>query len=225
MLVSHRRRFIYLKTTKTAGTSVEVLFERECLPEGAYQGPAHDSIESETEAGIVGARMDGVKQSKKQWLPHISAVTLRDKIGAAVWDDYLKFCVIRNPFDRTVSLWWWLAGKAQREALATRDFAQTRRAFNDWVMSGVDLWSDRDKYMIEGQVCMDRFLRYEHLWKDITGLCTELGITRNPAELQSYKSDIRKKGEPFQDYYEPAAATRVARFFDWEIERFGYSLG
>lgn len=223
MLVSHRRRFIYLKTTKTAGTSVEVLFERECLPEGAYQGPAHDSIERETEAGIVGARMNGVKQPGTQWLPHMPALALKAKIGPKIWDDYLKFCVIRNPFDRTVSLWWWLLGK-QRQAVTAMDFAQTRQAFNAWVMSGVDLWSDRDKYMIDGQLCMDRFLRYETLWADIDRLCTDLGISRDPSELQTYKSGVRKKQEPFQAYYDPPAAARVAKAFDWEIKRFGYSL-
>lgn len=34
MLISHRKRFIFTKTAKTAGTSVESYFEQYCMPEG-----------------------------------------------------------------------------------------------------------------------------------------------------------------------------------------------
>ena len=37
-LVSHRKRFIFLKTHKTAGTSVEVALEPLCAPNGAVTG-------------------------------------------------------------------------------------------------------------------------------------------------------------------------------------------
>jgi len=37
MLVSHRKKFIYTKTAKTAGTSVESYFEPFCLPEGDWK--------------------------------------------------------------------------------------------------------------------------------------------------------------------------------------------
>ena len=37
MLISHRKQFIYTKTAKTAGTSVESYFEKYCMPEGKWQ--------------------------------------------------------------------------------------------------------------------------------------------------------------------------------------------
>lgn len=58
MLLSHSKRFIYLKTGKTAGTSVEIFFQPYCLPEEhiCHHTPTHTMEETISEAGIVGYR-------------------------------------------------------------------------------------------------------------------------------------------------------------------------
>ena len=55
MLISHRKRFIYTKTVKTAGTSVESYFEPYCMREGEWSF-SHSRAEYVSEAGIVGIR-------------------------------------------------------------------------------------------------------------------------------------------------------------------------
>jgi hypothetical protein len=56
MLISHPHRFIYTKTMKTAGTSVEIYFEAACLPPSNGIAREHTTDEIVTEAGIVGRR-------------------------------------------------------------------------------------------------------------------------------------------------------------------------
>lgn len=53
MLVSHRKKFIYTKTVKAAGTSVVSYFEKSCMPEGAWEF-AHFRDEYVSEEGILG---------------------------------------------------------------------------------------------------------------------------------------------------------------------------
>ena len=43
MLISHICRFIYLKTRKTAGTSVEIYFEPFCVDPKSYGGERHNT--------------------------------------------------------------------------------------------------------------------------------------------------------------------------------------
>ena len=52
MLISHRHRFIYTKTIKTAVTSVEAYFEPYCMAEGAWQ-ESHSRAEHVSPEGIV----------------------------------------------------------------------------------------------------------------------------------------------------------------------------
>ena len=53
MLISHRHRFIYTKTIKTAGTSVEIYFEEACIPPGSDIERGHGIPETVTEAGVI----------------------------------------------------------------------------------------------------------------------------------------------------------------------------
>src|SRR5690242_16177876 len=101
MLVSHTKQFIYLKTTKTAGTSVEIFFQPFCLSPDhpCYSSPTHEMNEVISNYGIVGYR--GPQPIPKvAFYNHMAAVEIKKWIGSEIWDHYFKFCVIRNPFDK-----------------------------------------------------------------------------------------------------------------------------
>jgi len=223
VLISHRRQFIYLKTYKTGGTSVEILFEPECHPADWSSGPQHSTEEKISDAGIVGARKPDTTGAA--WFNHMPAAAVREKIGSEIWNRYLKFCVVRNPYDRVVSWWWHRMENLERLAMAEADLSRLRSEFNSWVLRTTDLAMDRDKYVINGKVCVDRFIRYERLWEDVLALCGDLGIERKRSDLGAYKSGVRANALGFADYYEPAAAAKVAAWFQWELEYFEYGLG
>lgn len=76
MLVSHRHRFIYTKTVKTAGSSIESYFEPFCMPEGEWALAEHHNG-YETSAGIVGFRGFG-RPDVHKWWAHMPAHKIRD---------------------------------------------------------------------------------------------------------------------------------------------------
>jgi hypothetical protein len=100
MLVSHRKQFIYTKTVKTAGTTVEAYFEKYCLPEGEWR-LSHARDEYAGPTGVVGYR--GLNPQGKQWYHHMPARAIKRRVGDDVWNSYFKFSVVRNPFDKLVS--------------------------------------------------------------------------------------------------------------------------
>jgi hypothetical protein len=83
---------------------------------------------------------------------------------------------------------------------------------------------DRDKYVIDGELCVDRTLRYEHLQVDVEEIRQELGLAKPDAAMGKYNCGLRRSSMSFASYYEPAAAAKVAAWFDWELKHFGYSL-
>ena len=100
MLISHKHNFIYLKTTKTASTSIEALFEPLCMYDDDYE-PSHSREQYVSEKGIVGKR--GLDVSNAEWYNHMPASELRQKIGPEKFEEYHKFTSIRNPFSKEVS--------------------------------------------------------------------------------------------------------------------------
>ena len=220
MLVSHLHRFIYLKTRKTGGTSVEIYFEPFCHDPHQPFREQHQRDELVTEFGIVGSR--GQPIHDKTWYNHIPASGVRAMLGDELFDDYYKFCVIRDPFDKTVSgFWYWLAAE-EREALRTAPFERVRQSFDRWVMTNA-LPVDRIIYTIDGVAVADRYIRYERMHEDMAAVCGDLGLAWDPARLRRYKSGTRQRAERFAEYYTERAAARVAEVFAWELEYFGYS--
>ena len=69
MLISHRKKFIYAKTSKTASTSLKVYFEPYCFEEGKWETQrTFPQDMHENEFGIVGSR--GIKRNGKRNRDH-----------------------------------------------------------------------------------------------------------------------------------------------------------
>src|SRR5262245_8925828 len=115
MLVSHLKRFIYFKTVKTAGTSVEIYFERYCVPPDRYAGERHATHAEISDAGIIGSR--GPDHRHPIWHNHMPARRVRELLNGQCWDSYFKFCAVRNPFDKVVSQFWFEQPDGSRATL------------------------------------------------------------------------------------------------------------
>jgi hypothetical protein len=194
VLVSHRYNFIYTKTVKTAGTSVESYFERFCMPKNEWSF-SHFRDEYVSESGIIGCRRFE-RPADCKWWNHMPAAMIRERIGEEAWSNYLKFCVIRNPYDKALSAFYYFKNPDYRsENNATAKFTdldKERSEFEDWLCSG-EPPIDRDKYLIDGQFCLDEVIRYETLATDLEGLCARLHIPWNLALLPSLKAGLDRR--------------------------------
>jgi hypothetical protein len=164
VLVSHRYRFIFTKTAKTGGTSVEAYFERFCLPDEDFV-PTHGRPAYESASGIIGYRgaRDGVR---RRWFNHMSARSIKRELGDEIWNGYFKFCTIRDPFEKAISAFEHF-GKDYTVPLSELRRrlgwpASERERFRRW-LAGRRLPIDRAAYMIGGKICVDDFIRYETL--------------------------------------------------------------
>lgn len=228
MLISHRFKFIYTKTAKTAGTSVESYFERFCMPEGEWT-PAHNREEYESETGIIGYR--GKDPKGKKWYNHMPASRIKELVGEEVWNSYFKFCIVRNPWEKVISAFEHFGrnhpapGGLRSWILRLRGGAMTAEQvrFYDWLRSG-GAPIDRDKYLIGGRVVMDDFIRFETLQQDAKRICGRLGLPWEESQLPRYKAGLRRPETTIETIFTPASKALVARMYDFEIKHFGYTF-
>lgn len=240
MLVSHRKSFIFTKTVKTAGTSVESYFERWCMPEGEWK-QLHVRDEHISDAGIIGER--SARPSNARWYNHMSAYNIRKQLGHDIWDEYFKFTVVRNPFDKLVSGFFMF----NRPQTGERSGEDEIRCFRAWLQNFGELaimnkslieahdvphylkpielsLVDRDKYLIDGEECVDHFIQYESLVPDIKNLCEKLRIPFEAQQIPEFKKGIRHHRIPIREYFDSQSQEIVQDLYAWEISRFGYSL-
>ncbi len=215
MLISHRKKFIYTKTAKTAGTSVESYFEKYCMPEGEWEF-AHHRDQHVCNEGIIGAR--GPDAAGQEWFNHMPASDIRNKISSEIWDSYFKFCVIRNPFDMLVSWFYFQVHKGWIEMTSTGDVVNE---FQTRMGQGIPVLG-RDKYMIDGKICVDFLIRYEGLENGVQHVCQRLGVPFRPQELPGLKRGFRDQSIPLGSFYTPELERQVEEAYEFELSEFGY---
>ena len=155
------------------------------------------------------------------------AAMIREQIGEEAWSAYLKFCVIRNPYDKALSAFYYFKNPDYRSEnggtakLANLD--EERAEFEDWLCSRPPP-IDRDKYLIDGQFCLDEVIRYETLAADLERVCARLHIPWDPALLPSLKSGFRPKEARAKSLYTEKSKLIVEEAYSFELDFFGYSF-
>ncbi|WP_198265490.1 sulfotransferase family 2 domain-containing protein [sulfur-oxidizing endosymbiont of Gigantopelta aegis] len=238
MLISHRKKFIFTKTVKTAGTSIESYFEKYCMPDGDWH-ELHARDEYISETGIIGHR--GSREDDSIWYNHMSAEKIRDLLGRETWDSYFKFTVVRNPFDKLISGFFMFENRKENYNSIRRFRAFVKKTldrggaidrisgnteverFRCWIRKGGKI-IDRDKYLIDGEYCINYFIRFENLHKGVRDVCNDLSIPFEPSRIPEFKKGIRHHNVKIQDYYDNETEQIVRNLYALEIEKFGYDL-
>lgn len=225
MLVSHRKKFIFIKTLKTAGTSIESFFEKYCFPDGDWT-PSHWRDEYISTSGIVGYRVGGrgtKVPGDVTFSSHMAASEVKACLPKDVWENYFKFTVVRNPFDKLVSAFYHFEKARKPEKYAGRKESDVT-LFREWVAGGGSV-IDRNIYMIDGSVAVDYFIRYESLADGIAGVCSHLNIKDfEISELPKFKSEFRDRRLGLIDMYDCKTKDIVRQKYKFEIDFFGYEL-
>ncbi len=216
MLISHRYKFIYLKTTKTAGTSVEVALEPYALPINFKRDKENKNDAVVTEYGIVGAR--GKCGNQHQWFHHMGARKVKAQIGDDIWNSYYKFCNIRNPWDKTVSAFHFHHSEIKNEKKEI-----IFRTFKDWLEQGENLMHDRAIYFINNAPVADDVIRYETLASDLHRICNRFGVPT--VEIPTLKSKERGAEKiDFREYYNEKSKKLIEKLYNIEIHHYGWSF-
>jgi hypothetical protein len=221
MIVSHEHRFIFLKTHKTAGTSIEVLLSGLIEPEAVVTpvlpaAPGHEPRNYEGRFDLLRELRDvrTPRSSYREWRAgrrfynHIAADRIRARLGPRVWDSYFKFCFERNPWDKTVSAYFYEL-RRRDEPLPFAEFVMTH-----------PLPSDFDRYSIGGAPAMDFIGRYEHLHDDLRTILRGIGLPM--AELPREKGSFRPRESSAPEMFDDVLDRHVAAVFRREIECLEY---
>ncbi len=103
MIVSHRHRFIFIKTRKTASTSVEIALSRHCGPDDVVTPITPEDEVLRARLGGLGPQNHEPPDFPVRAANHSGCRAVGAAVGCAVWNDYFTFAVERNPWDAVVS--------------------------------------------------------------------------------------------------------------------------
>ena len=82
---------------------------------------------------------------------------------------------------------------------------------------------DRNKYMINGDICIDFFIKYEDLENGIKHVCDKLDIAFEPENIPNFKSGMRNKQFSLSEFYDPETINIVNQLYEFELNYFEYT--
>lgn len=211
MIVSHKHKFIFFKTRKTAGSSLQVALAEHCGPDDIITGQYRLGVDDNSHT--AGLNMDKFCSTH----PHPELAQVRAFLGEDIWNSYYKFAFVRNPYDIAVSRYHWnVKGKAGGKKTSVD-------GFHSWVANGnlfdkdrASLYVSRNEY-----VDLDFIGYYENLEEDINYVCSKIGIPG--LQLPQLKSGYRDNSS-YKSFYDEGTKQKVFDFYRSDFYLFGYNF-
>jgi len=225
-IISHKHKFIFIKTRKTAGTSIEIALSRYCGPDDILSPISSVDEEKRRDLGYPQAQNYVVpfgKYRPKDWARlllkrkraafrnHMWARDIQRLVGREVWDGYYKFCFERDPWDKAISAYYW-ASRKKMENRSLEDFL---------LQGGFNHFRSYEQYVVNGNQAVDDIYRYESMPEALVQIAQRVGLP-GPLELPQTKAGHRKDRRPYHEVLSPAAAERIGRDCAPEIRLMGY---
>jgi len=221
MIVSHQHRFIFIKTRKTAGTSIEVFLAELAGPDAIvtpvgppvpgheprnFDAPYHRMREIIRTRGNRAAMP--ARNREMSFFNHMPALLIRDRLGVKKWNSYYKFCFERDPWEKVVSSFHYRASHGSDDS------------FRDFVLGGA-LPTDFDRYALRDRIAVDFVGQHATLEQDLATALQEVGVDV-PVALTREKGGLRPEASTVDALFTSELDAHVAHVFRREIAAFGY---
>jgi hypothetical protein len=215
MRISHRYRFVFLSNPRTASRSIRRLLED------------YSDVRS----------VDSTRTSKQSpFYHHMPASEVKRVFDDKGWDwyGYHRFCIVRNPFTRMVSLYHHYLNRRRRMGTHLTPIPRfkamvkykvlPRRTFSQYVMRPdrirkIAMPLDDFAFDHDGTCLVDDILMFENLSEELPQYLQRIGIDVSAQQIPVLgASGIQGYGQ----YYDEQTRNLVKSLYQYEIERFGY---
>ena len=243
MIVSHKQRFIFVKTVKTAGTSTEIALSKYCGPDDIITPITPEDENLRTALGYPGPQNyleERDMRALRNCVGGLDLRTLKRLIRARLTGERRKV--------RPMLYWNHIQGTQIRQRLGTEvwdsyfKFCFERNpwdkvvsyyffdirdspsppAIREYVQDGranqipgFDLYTDRSELIV------DEVFRYEELETAMGRIAERLSLPETPV-LPNAKGEFRKDRRSYREILSDSERSKIARVYAREIAYFGY---
>jgi hypothetical protein len=211
MIISHKHKFIFIKTNKTAGTSLEIALSAICGDDDVITPLAKQDEVYRKYKHYKGPQNYQLNESNS-FRAHSPASDIKANINSKVWNSYFKFCFERNPWDKVISHYFW------------RKSQYNYASISEYFAAGeLQKIKTLELYEIDDQLAVDKIFKYEELNVALKFLSHKLMLP-NVLKMPLYKSksNFRPAGSTYQQLLTADEAKLISQHFAKEIALMNY---
>ncbi len=207
-MIFHEHKAIFFHIGKAAGFAVEQLLRPD----------SRNALDTDWE------NLFGVDRSTGVFLQHATAPMVRDLVGEKVFEDYYNFTVVRNPFSRLASVYYYLYDQHQKQF----------GSFENYILSLPKMLKNKSLYKgshhipqtfythINDHPVCDHIAYFEHLPQSLNPVRELLGLQASLKKLNVNRNPNRPD-RPVYKLFTPEMVQVVRETFEKEFDLLGYS--
>jgi hypothetical protein len=234
MIICHKYRFIFFKTRKTAGTSLEIALSRFCDENDTITPlPAEDGCYLNS-LGHPGAQNFVlplhqysfralfrllIRGRRAKYHPHSESLYVREYLPDNIWSNYYKFCFDRNPWDKVISMYWWRTRSAywlRKNAVLPASLSEFITSADTLTLSNWSIYADNNKCIV------DHVGKYENLAEELIMIQKHLNLP-DPIKLPVSKTATRQDARRYTEVLSAEDRATIQQACHREIKLLGYS--
>lgn len=181
MIISYKYNFIYFRPMKTGSSTIEFVLAPNLGSDDVIPGKRARKIPGGTVRTGLSA--------------HAKAPEVRNMVTAEFWDRCYRFASERHPYEKAVSMAYYMLHKRQKEGREIGFEHVLERAVNFGLYRGFD------NYSIDGTAVVHDFIRHENFDADLRRICDRfnIAIDRIPTIKTRHRQDQRPAREILSD--------------------------
>ena len=156
-------------------------------------------------------------------LQHLHADQIRAEVGVDRFQRFFKFAFVRNPFDRAVSQYVYMAQRPDlRRFLGMREGASFSRYLELIPRVKHVQWEPQRSFLVDpvtGDVLVDFIGRFERFASDARSVFQRLGVAAD-----SVPHVNRSDRKPYREYYAGDDRAKVEAMYGSDLEFLGYNF-
>ena len=205
MIISHKHKFIFFAVPKTATHAIRAAL-RQHMGEGDWEQQV-----------LFGKQSLPIPEIAKLQHGHISVTQIRPHLSKEIWQEYFKFAFVRNPFDRFISVCFFLnrnnpqfAANALRRMKASICNAGFRQRL--LVRPQVFQLMNEDKH-----IPLDYVGRYEDVQQSLDHVLDHLDLPHTQLESKNASNH-----RAYSSYYDEELREMVSAYYREDFDKLNY---
>jgi|SRR5687767_929551 len=205
-MISHKYKCIFIHIPKCGGTSIENLIWPEPRSEGDLWMGFKDKYHNAYQTG---------------GLQHLFARHVREIFGKEIFDDYFKFTIVRNPWEKAISQYFYMRQRPDlREFIGMHEndsfkkyleLIQTKRHVQ-WEPQYKFIYDEKEKLMV------DYVGRLETINEDVVYILNKIGVHGKMEHANATKH------KHYSEYYDIESKMMVEDLYEEDIGLLGYTF-
>ncbi len=213
MIISHSQKFIFVHIPKTAGTSITRYLDKYL----SYQ----DLVVGSTKLGEI---IQPYYQEKYKIGKHSPAKRIKKIMGNETWNEYFSFSLVRNPWDRMVSLYEWCCKRKFDLKICVE--ARKAGSFSSFLRSECFKEVDSQLHYLtnpKGDIIVDFVGKQESIQNDFEYICNKIEIPE--VDMSIFKRNVSRSLYDYRKHYLTNEDIEiVGNQFSSEIKIFNYEF-